>query len=350
MKKFNFFSLMIAALVMGLSFNSCEEDESLLATDDEDEENKISVTEGALGDSASTTVYVSDLEEGAEEVDVTVKFSSEEGKMRRLYMTKEVPGGGSQKYELDIEGLEKKGDGSVDLSGASEKYGFTFSIPFPISDEIIGGEVTFKVWATSGRGDYRDSEKRLVAGPGTITINYGGDNPDNVEVAEYTAKLLAAPLADGTSETFISVMDGKIYPLSDGEEYAAFWDFGYYWLNSDEASLASSYDYPALFDHDGDEGTPLVAIAELTGTPQEELNKCYFAESSFTEDDFDAITTSDELSDLAVSSSDSQDINHVEVGQVIEFEDDYGKKGLIKVLSIETGYVGEIEIDIKVQP
>lgn len=354
MKKFNFFSLMIVALIMGLSFSSCEEDESLLATDEEEDEEqsesvpKIVVSEGELTDSASTTVYVSDLEEGAEEVEVTVEFSSEDDKMRRLYMTENLIGAGADKYELDIEGLSKKGDGSVDLSRDSEAYGFTFSIPFPVLSDMSEGTVTYDVWATSGRGDYRDSEKKLVAGPGTITINYGGENPDDVEINEYEATLLAAPLADGTSETFISLVDGDVYAIEDGEEFAAYWDFGYYYgaageTKGHEASLASTSTYEETFQVEA--GTPVVDVSGIAGTS--ELNDCFFASSSL---DFDAVSTSSDLDDISTPSS--QSINGLSVGDVVEFVDNYGKKGLIKVKDIEGTYnSGDyIELDIKVQP
>ena len=333
---------MIAALVMGLSFNSCEEDESLLAVDDEDEDNteqtapKIVVSEGGEGDTLSTTVYVSDLEEGAEEVDVTVKFSSDEGKMRRLYMTENIAGAGAEKYELDIEQLDKKGDGSVDLSGDAEKYGFTFSIPFPVLPNMSDGTVTYQVWATSGRGDYRDQSKRLVVGPGEITINYGGDNPDNVEINEYEATLLAAPLADGSSKSFISLVDGKTYRIDQGEEFAAYWDFGYYYTGTDGASLASTSNYEEVF--------PYVDVDQIAGTT--ELNNCYFAES---EKDFGAIESGSDLDDIVTPTA--QSINNLSVDDVIEFEDNYGNKGVIKVVEIEEGDGSNayIKIEIKVQ-
>ncbi|MGM0532054.1 MAG: hypothetical protein ACQER7_11965 [Bacteroidota bacterium] len=353
MKKFNFFSLMVVALIMGLSFTSCEEDESLLATDEENGEEtapKIVVSEGELTDSASTTVYVSDLEEGAEEVDVNVVFSSETN-MRRLYITRNIPGAGDEKFELNIEDLDKKGDGSVDLSRSEEATGFDFTIPFPISNEISSGDVEFKIWATSGRGDYRDMDKRYVAGPGTITIKYGGENPESVGVEEYEAKLLAAPLDDGSSETFISLVDGNVYAIKDGEEFAAYWDFGYYYGASGEienhnASLASTSTYEETFQVTS--GNTIVDVDEIAGTT--ELNDCFFASSTLTVDEFDAISNSSELD--FISKSNEQSINSLEVGDVVEFVDNYGKKGLIKVTEINGTYnAGDyIKLDIKVQP
>jgi hypothetical protein len=346
MKKMKLFGLPMA-LIMGLGFTSCEEDESLLAVDDDITDLELIVTEG--GTASSTTVYVDDLEAGATQVEVVVKFTSTSKKMNRLYITENIAGAGAEMYELDIEELEKKADGSVDL-GSEEEYSFTYSIPFPVLSEMKNGTVEYQLWATSGRGDYRDPQKRLVAGPGIITVNYGGVNPTNIAVNKYSAKLLSAPLADATSETFISVLDGKIYKLSDGEEYASFWDFGYYYTT--HAALASTSAYPALFNHDNDNSTPTVAIATLTNTPQEELNNFYFAESAMSVSDFDGITYSKDLNVLTVSDADAEVIKNLSVNDIIEFIDNYGKKGLIKVVEIEPGYgSGDyIKLDIKVQP
>jgi len=343
---------MIAALFMGFGFVSCEKDSIL--TEDEDEtpsEWELVVDEGEIG---STTVYVKDLEVGADEVDVTVKFTSTDGKMRRLYMTQNIAGAGAEKFELEIPGLSKKKDGSLDLS-KNEKKEFNFKIPFPVLTELEVGTVVYELWATSGTGDYRNTDKRLVVGPGTITVDYGGTNPANAKVKEYTAKLLAAPLADGSSKTFISVMDGQLYTLSEGEEYAAFWDFGYYYKTN--PSLASTSAYPAMFDHDKNKETPLVAIAELTNTPQEELNNFYFTKSTLTTTEFDGIINSSDLKDLAVSTSSAEEVNNLKVDDIVEFIDNYGKKGLIKVIEIELGTKdlgygagAYIKLDIKVQP
>ena len=339
MKKLNFVSLMIAALFMGLSFTSCEEDENILAVDDDDDtpaEWELTMAEG--DEASSETVYVSDLEDGATTAEVTVTFTSTEGKMRRLYMTQNVAGAGAEKFELEIEGIDKKGDGSLDLS-KNEKSEFKYKIPFPVLSNMTAGTVEYTLWATSGIGDYRDMDKRIVVGPGTITVNYGGQNPETVAVKNYKAILLAPPTADKSSESFISLIDGQVYPIEDGEEYVAYWDFGYYYGNTHKASLASTSDYP----------TSVMDIAAVANTT-EELNNCYFAKSDWTTDDFDSVVNASELNDIVKPSEET--VKDLLEGDVIEFVDNYGKKGLIKVLEIKPGFgSGDyIKLDIKVQP
>ena len=336
---------MIAALFMGFSFTSCEEDESILATEDEDVE--LNIAEG--DQSAVTTIYVSDLEAGATSADVTVNFTSVDSKMRRLYMTQNIAGAGYEKYELDLDGLEKKGDGSIDLS-SGEGYEFTFTIPFPVLSGMTDGTVEYQLWATSGRGDYRDFENSLVSGPGKVIINYGGTNPETSPVKEFTAKILAAPLADGSSETFISLINGELYQINEGVEFAAYWDFGYYYGASGNIadhgpSLASTSSYEETFQVTS--GTSIVDVDGIAGTT--ELNDCFFALSGMSVAEFDAIESSNELEDLVVPTE--QSINSLEIGSVVEFVDNYGNKGLIKVVDIVGTYeLGDyIELDIKVQ-
>jgi hypothetical protein len=334
MKKLKFVSLMIAALFMGFGFTSCEEDDSIL-TSGEDEEVELNIAEG--DNSAVTTIYVSDLEPGATSADVTVNFTSADSKMRRLYMTQNIAGAGYEKYELEIDGLDTKGDGSIDLS-SGEGYDFTFTIPFPVLSGMTEGTVEYQLWATSGRGDYRDVENSLVSGPGKVIIDYGGTNPA-ANLKEYTAKMLAAPLADGTSETFISLIDGELYEINQGEEYAAFWDFGYYYGATGHASLASTSDYPSS----------VIDVETVANTTADQLNHTYFALTDLTSVDFENVTLASDLN--SISASTAETITNLAEGDVLEFVDNYGNKGLIMVVDIQgTNGIGDyIELDIKVQ-
>jgi hypothetical protein len=79
--------------------------------------------------------------------------------------------------------------------------------------------------------------------------------------------------------------------------------------------------------------------------------RTFRAGSSVSRDlDFDAVVSASDLDD--VSSSTSETLTNLTVGDVLEFVDNYGKKGMIKVTAIEgTWNNGDyIELDIKVQP
>jgi hypothetical protein len=258
--------------------------------------------------------------------------------MRRLYITRNVGGAGDEPYTpAELTSKVTKPDGSIDVETDPNALDYALNLDVPSS--ITAGTVVYKFWATSGKGDYRDDSKRFVAGIGSITLNYGGTNSASA-VKAYSAKILAAPLADGSSNTFISLLDGQLYKINQGEEYSALWDFGYYYGNTLKASLAAAGNYP----------TSIIDVATVAATTDAELNSCFFKLSTKTTAEFDAISVSGDLS-FIVSSADER-INGLVVNDVVEFVDNYGKKGLIKVTEIvgtfnSTDY---IKLDIKVQP
>ncbi len=347
MKNLKKFGFIMALMGVVLFTAGCDEDnEELIVVDPTAEfDGELAMAEGDADKSIDISVDATTKTA----VDVKVTFTSTDKSMKRLYITQNIGGQGDEPYEL-TGSVDNKADGSLDIPAASSNV-VEYKLSLPVPTSISEGTVVYRLWTTSGRGDYRDHTKRLVVGVGSITLTYGGSN-EAAAVKSYTAKMFAVPLADGSSNTFISVLDGNLYKLSDGEEYASFWDFGYYWLDNPGASLASTAAYPELFDHDNNPSTGLVAIAGLTGTDAAELNNCYFAVSSMTGSEFDAVSVSGDLSGLSVSSSDAEKIMNLEEGDIVAFMDAYGNKGLIRVATIVSGYGlnGAMTIDIKVQP
>ena len=273
--------------------------------------------------------------------------------IRRVYVTQNVAGTGDEPYDLRAAGLSNsatKPDGSIDVEASGESsIDYTLTLPIP-TGVGTNGTVVYKIWATNGRGDYRDPSNSLAAGIGEIDITVGtGANPA-APVKEYTTTILAAPLDDGSSKSWISLLDGNTYKISDGAEYGKLWDFGYYYGATGFASLASAYRFPLLFDNGG---VDLVGISDLIGIDRAELNKVAFATSSKTSAEFDDIATSGDLNYVSLSidaDNTTGRINTLAAGDVIDFVDNYGKKGAIRVVSISGDFAGSITIDIKVQP
>lgn len=302
---------------------SCGDDlEELIPTDPEATyAAEVVLTEGA--GSQTQTVFISDLEADATDFEVLVTFVSTGTKMRRMYMTENLIGAGDEPYELSISGLDKKADGSLDFEN-SQSDSIALELPFNVLSSLSEGTITYQIWTTSGRGDYRDTDNSLAVGVATIIVNYGGSNPDT-EVKSYSTTILAAPLADLSSTSFISLLDGETYKISEGEEYAAFWDFGYYYAGDDNASLASTSTYDTAFPFLDDD----VFSADIT------YNSIFFASSSKTAADFAAVTNSVNLSDITASTDEK--ITGLADGDIIEFVDNYGKKGLIEVVEVNLG-------------
>ena len=255
-------------------------------------------------------------------------------------------------FNLASDDLQKalKADGSIDLDGATKKaIDFTFNLPAP---SIDNGSIVYSFWTTKGKGDFRDPTKRLALGVGTITVTVGtGTNP-TAAVREFTNVKLFAPDVNGNTETFFSLLNETVYRTDEGPEFRAFWDFGYYYGASgvsadDDASFASTSIYDDSFGFPVD-GLEPGASEEDAAT--ETLNEAFFGMSSMDAAGFDGIALSGDLN--SVADSGVQKITNLSVGDVIEFIDNYGKKGLIKITEIQAGFNNDdfILFDVKIQP
>lgn len=282
-------------------------------------------------------------------------FTSDATTQRRMYITQNISGTGDMPFNsfaLTSDDLNKviNNDGSIDLDGATKKaIDFTFNLPVP---NIDNGSIVYTFWTTKGKGDFRDITKRLALGAGTITVTVGtGTNP-TAEVREFNDIKLFAPAADGTTESFFSLLNEEVYKINEGPEFRAFWDFGYYFgasgvSDGQEASFASTATFDESFGFDVEGLKP---GANEDDAANETLNEFYFSTSTILTSEFDAITLSGELD--VIIKSDAQKITNLEVGDVIEFVGNYGKKGLIKITEIEAGFNNNdfIVFDVKIQP
>ncbi|UZO80781.1 hypothetical protein NBT05_17810 [Aquimarina sp. ERC-38] len=352
MKNFKTSAIILLVSILPF-FTSCSDDnDDLVVTEEESEfDGNLIVTESGAGDNRNVVLNADNIEENS--VLVKVRFATTTENMRRLYITRDVANSGIEVYDLNnkTEGIEidDKADGSVDLKGDDKKeFEFQIRLDKPL---LSNGTVEYTLWTTTGRGDFRDVSKRNALGAevvGTVTLEYGEAVNSTSGLKTFEATMLAAPLLDGSSNTFISLFNETVYKISDGEEFAALWDFGYYYGNTGKASLASASNFPALFDTNGD-GEPDSAISALTGVPQEELNTFFFGASNLSFEEFEAISTGDELNGIGPLTRER--INNLEEGQIVEFIDSYGHKGLILVLNVNGtfGNDGAITILVKVQ-
>jgi hypothetical protein len=347
---------LFVATAMLVTFVSCDTTDALLATDttiDKDGnevETKYDATISIIeGSSESKTEATVNMVDGKTTAKVRVTFTSEEGRFRRLYITENVGGEGAHPYTLqlgqDAEGkdikVDLKGDKSIDLESKLKKgFDFAFNIT---PEQLKEGSVEYKFWATNNRGDFRNPDfkgnlggVRRVAEIGTITLKFGTE-ANATKMKSFEAVLLSAPLANGKSETFVSLFDGKTYKINEGIEMSSFWDFGYFYGNTGKACLYGTNNYP-------ESGF----ASEFSNIIKDNnLNTTKFRLSTRTADFFNDVTAT-QLEDITASNNSVKKLN---VGDIIEFVDNYGKKGLIKVLSITAGAGsnGRIKIHIKMQ-
>lgn len=284
-----------------------------------------------------------------------IVFTSDATTQRRMYITQNISGTGDMPFNsfaLTSDDLDKvlNNDGSIDLDGATKKaIDFTFELPVP---NIDNGSIVYTFWTTKGKGDFRDITKRLALGAGTITVTVGTGADPAAAVRDFTGVKLFAPDVNGTTETFFSLLNETVYKINVGPEFRAFWDFGYYYGAAgvsidDNASFASTAQYDESF------GFPVDGLkpgADEEDADTETLNEAFFGVSSLDTAGFDGVVLSGDLN--SISSSDVQKITNLSVGDVIEFVDNYGKNGLIKITNIQAGFGNDdfIEFDVKIQP
>lgn len=306
-------------------------------------------------DAASNITAASSSGEVGTSVPGRVVFTSDATTQRRMYITQNISGQGDMPFNsfaLASDDLDKvlNNDGSIDLDGASKKeIDFTFELPVP---NIDNGQIVYTFWTTRGKGDFRDVEKRLALGAGTITVTIGtGTNPA-AAVRNFTGIKLFAPAEDGRTESFFSLLNETVYMINQGPEFRAFWDFGYYFgasgvSDGEDASFASTATFDESFGFAVEGLKPGMDEDDMA---EETLNEAFFALSSLDVAGFDGVMLSGDLENIAQSSS--QKITNLAVGSVIEFVDNYGKKGLIKITEIQAGFNNAdfIQFDVKIQP
>lgn len=366
MRRINLLKTSLVALSLGLSVISCGSDgntdifETDPADDDLETVATIRLTEGGAADD----IFLAEANgEAGSTVKGRVIFNSER-LMKRLYITETMPGGSPQPFV--IPGLDKKatkGDGSIDLdkdraddTDNRKSFDFSFDLQVP---ENMNGEIVYNFWTTTGlinaKGDFRDPQKRQLVGVGAIVVKVGnGVNPSS-KLLSYSGVKLFAPDSEGKTKAFFSLLDGEAYApviIADGQttvqgpELRNLWDFGYYYTNN--AAFSSTSEYTNNFTFNVEGFTP---TAEENEDGEEVLYDAFFSLSTnFNSTDFDNVSVSGDLNSIVKSSE--SNITNLQIGDVIEFVDNYDNKGLIRVNNIKPGFNNNdfIEIDVKVQP
>lgn len=354
MKKMKQFSL-LALFASTLFIFSCGEDNEPLLDFTPDDPFDARLNNNTT-DSLTATVFLSDVDDNT--IDVLLAFTSTED-MKRVYVTRNEQGQGFEKVDAsETFGVNDKGDGSIDLS-AEFANDFELNFDFPTAGLPTEGTVVYNFWATSKKGDFRDTSNDLVVGVATLTIQVTGTNPATQLISQEGIQLFA-PLANGTSSSFLSTADGTTYTFNDGE-LAALWDFGYFYsvAGATEVEKQASFASVSAYENAFDAG----AVVDINALAMDDdgdidLNDFYFSESTADETTFTDASVSSDLDFIATSTV--QESNNLAIGDIIAFVDQYGKKGLIKITDLQAATVGSstefynegafIEFDIKIQP
>jgi hypothetical protein len=332
MKHFRNYASLFLIAVGSLFVLSCDDNDEIQVDPNAEFDAILEVDEAGPAN-PNVTVNVNPVTQS--EIEAKVSFKSTTS-MKRLYITQNIKGQGETIF-TPTESIDLKADGAVDLTGKNDKdFEFQFTLPVP-SGLGSNGTVVYKFWVTSGNGDFRDVNQRLIGTPGTITLKFGTSTNPTAAVKTFPNVKLFTPTADATSMSFVSLLDGTVYKIEQGQEFITFWDFGYINLQDGGPALHATSSYPEI---------AIPSLADLT----EPKNVVYFKNSTKTVGEFDAITTSSQL-DFITPPTDTF-VKNLVTGDVVEFVDQYGKKGMIKVLEAMEGNESDkfIRIAIKVQP
>jgi hypothetical protein len=166
----------------------------------------------------------------------------------------------------------------------------------------------------------------------------------------YTSVLLFAPLENLNSQTFFSTNTGDTYSMNDvlnsAENISTHIDFGYFYGQTREATLASPAAYPLP-----DYGQANWVFRNETLIGRTEITPGQYFE--ITDEDTEAI---DQAFEGATFGANPQQVSNLVIGEILAFETDNDKtggrkRGLIQVQNIQagTGTEGSITIEVLVE-
>lgn len=237
-----------------------------------------------------------------------------------------------------INGTEESGSTERITRGAGTTPPTTFSHDFEY--ELQPNDVEDEVYFT-----FEAVDENNASGTATLTIEATA-----LPAARYTSILLYAPLENNDSETFFSSNTGETYTMNEinnsTEPLSANVDFGYFYGQEFDASLAAPSSYPLP-----DYGQANWIVRNETQIARTSITPGQYTE--ITEDNIQAIR---QAFDDAEFGPNPNLVRNLTVGEILAFETDNtktggSKRGLIQVQSIEPGIgeEGSIQIEVLVE-
>lgn len=218
--------------------------------------------------------------------------------------------------------------------GTAETAG-TFNFTFPVNETLSGSSVILSVTAEDKTGK-------------TATDDFSFDVTSSPQARSYSAILLNAPTADKTNTAFFSSSDGEVYSPAQvtgtADAISPKIDFGYYYGQTNQASLASPADFV---------NTAFAAQVEGWST----LNNVSFRSTTLTATEFLELSTYADIDAAYDNGTDEGGIvTNLTIGDVVAFETDADKTGgskrglvLVKDISGTVNSNDYIELDVLVQ-
>ncbi len=219
-------------------------------------------------------------------------------------------------------------------AGTTAPQTFSHNFEYTLMSDEVGTDLSFTFEAV-------DENNRS----GIATLNV---ETEAQPAARYTSVLLFAPLETGESETFFSTNTGETYSLNEvlnsSDPLSADIDFGYFYGEQFQASLAAPAAYPI------DYGQGAWVVRNNTRIGKTNITPGQYVE--ITDNNVQAINDAYNAAEFGANPN---LVTNLLVGQILAFETDNtktggSKRGLIQVQSIEagTGSTGKIQIEVLV--
>ena len=291
--------LMLLAIGGLFTFSACDDD------DDSDPKPTLNF----IGDTTTISPGGNNTVKSGEPIVFSWTVSNGASDLTRFTIDYVAPGGSSQQIFAKT---------NLADNNATE-YAGTFDTTLTQTGEH---NFTFRVEEENG-----NSTERAI----TVTV----EATDQVQTFQQT--LLAAPLGSEESKSFYSASDNSTYTKKEADGDQAIQDkidFGYWYSQDNGAILTNTSDFPAY---------PNLAWTNTSSAQ--------FGTTNLTVQEFDQITNSDQMIVDNAGNLSSKNATELSADDVVAFETDGGKKGLLKVISVTdgAGQNGQIKFQVKIQ-
>lgn len=294
MKRTKLFGLMMA-LVVGMGFTSCSDDEDLSGDHITIEPSANNPSKAYVGTPFDIKFTVALLDNKISEVDVrTGDFS-----------IADYP-----KTKFD--------------DNKTNVLEFTYK---PKESEV--GELTFTIIAKDNKGAENFAQVK-------ITIK-----KQPAEIESFTAVLMGS-YDDANLGSFFSTVTGEVYKITPAGENSELIDFAYFYGNTNEATISAPDNDDVFGIGDGKVFGPVTSWTPRLKTRFTKISAENLTVAEFNAAENDEIITENEAKEL------SKMVNKLQDGDLVFFVTDDGKKGIFKVAELDTD-AKTITIDVKVQ-
>ena len=294
MKRTKLFGLMMA-LVVGMGFTSCSDDEDLSGDHIIIEPSANNPSTAYVGKPFDIKFTVALLDNRISEVDVRTG-------------------------DLSIAGYpQTKFD-----DNKTNVLEFTYE---PKESEV--GELTFTIIAKDNKGADNFAQVK-------ITIK-----KQPAEIESFTAVLMGS-YNDANLGSFFSTVTGEVYKITPAGANSALVDFAYFYGSTNEATISAPDNDDVFGTGDGKVFGPVTSWATRQETRFTKINAENLTVAEFDAAENDEIITENEAKEL------SKMVNTLQDGDLVFFVTADGKKGIFKVADLDTD-AKTITIDVKVQ-